>query len=76
MSKSATISFVDWRWGKRLKMRKSKMDVESLLEQIEIMREELVNIGLRDGLTASSTLEYSQLLDERIKVYQKLLQDT
>ncbi|WP_018930668.1 aspartyl-phosphate phosphatase Spo0E family protein [Gracilibacillus lacisalsi] len=57
-------------------MRKSKMDVESLLEQIEIMREELVNIGLRDGLTASSTLEYSQLLDERIKVYQKLLQDT
>ncbi len=52
------------------------MDVESLLEQIEIMREELVDIGLRDGLTASSTLEYSQLLDERIKVYQKMLKDT
>ncbi|WP_163583228.1 aspartyl-phosphate phosphatase Spo0E family protein [Gracilibacillus saliphilus] len=57
-------------------MSKSKMDVESLLEQIEIMREELVDIGLRDGLTASSTLEYSQLLDERIKVYQKMLKDT
>ncbi|WP_231710586.1 aspartyl-phosphate phosphatase Spo0E family protein [Gracilibacillus suaedae] len=59
-----------------IKKSNEKININLLLEQIEKMREELVDIGLRDGLTAPSTLEYSQLLDERIKVYQKMLKDT
>ncbi|WP_235182837.1 Spo0E family sporulation regulatory protein-aspartic acid phosphatase [Gracilibacillus boraciitolerans] len=33
-----------------------------------------MDIGFRDGLTAASTIQYSQLLDEKIEVYQKTLQ--
>ncbi|MGN8646330.1 Spo0E family sporulation regulatory protein-aspartic acid phosphatase [Gracilibacillus sp. HCP3S3_G5_1] len=47
-----------------------------LLKQIEIMRKKLVAIGFRDGLTAPSTIEYSELLDEQIEIYQKMLRDT
>ncbi|QGH37081.1 Spo0E family sporulation regulatory protein-aspartic acid phosphatase [Gracilibacillus salitolerans] len=47
-----------------------------LLERIEAMRNKLLDIGFRDGLTAPSTLKYSELLDEEIKVYQKLMKDT
>ncbi|WP_208589487.1 aspartyl-phosphate phosphatase Spo0E family protein [Gracilibacillus suaedae] len=54
-------------------MNNSEVDVDSLLERIELMREKLVDIGLREGLTAPSTLKYSELLDEQIKIYQKLI---
>ncbi|QGH36219.1 Spo0E family sporulation regulatory protein-aspartic acid phosphatase [Gracilibacillus salitolerans] len=56
-------------------MSNSEIDVELLLQRIEVMRSELVDIGFRDGLTAPSTLKYSELLDEQIKVYQKLKSD-
>ncbi|MFD2656626.1 aspartyl-phosphate phosphatase Spo0E family protein [Gracilibacillus thailandensis] len=59
-----------------IKESNEKLNINLLLEQIEKMREELVDIGLRDGLTAPSTLEYSELLDEQIKVYQRLLKET
>ncbi len=52
-----------------------KIDVESLLERIEVMRRELLDIGFRDGLTAPTTIKYSELLDEQIKVYQKMIRD-
>lgn len=54
-------------------MNKSEVDVDSLLERIELMREKLVDIGLREGLTAPTTLRFSELLDEQIKVYQELM---
>ncbi|SFL34165.1 Spo0E like sporulation regulatory protein [Gracilibacillus orientalis] len=57
-------------------MGNREIDVELLLERIEVMRRELLDKGFRDGLTAPSTLEYSELLDEYIKVYQKLKKDT
>ncbi|PWU67187.1 MULTISPECIES: aspartyl-phosphate phosphatase Spo0E family protein [Gracilibacillus] len=50
-------------------------DIGVLLEKIEIMRRELLDIGFRDGLTAPSTLEYSELLDEEIRIYQKIIKD-
>ncbi|MGN8646289.1 Spo0E family sporulation regulatory protein-aspartic acid phosphatase [Gracilibacillus sp. HCP3S3_G5_1] len=56
-------------------MSNSEIDKELLLERIEIMRKKLVDIGLRDGLTAPSTIEYSELLDEQIEIYQKLKSD-
>lgn len=56
-------------------MGNKEANIDSLLERIEVMRDELLAIGLRDGLTAASTLKYSELLDEYIKIYQKLMKD-
>ncbi|MGN8648148.1 Spo0E family sporulation regulatory protein-aspartic acid phosphatase [Gracilibacillus sp. HCP3S3_G5_1] len=56
-------------------MGNSEANIDSLLERIEVMRDELVAIGLRDGLTAPTTLEYSKLLDEYIKIYQRVMKD-
>ncbi|WP_163538170.1 aspartyl-phosphate phosphatase Spo0E family protein [Gracilibacillus sp. YIM 98692] len=57
-------------------MSKSERNVIPILKQIENMRRELVDIGLRDGLNAPSTLKHSELLDEQIKIYQKLKRKT
>ncbi|MGP4038798.1 Spo0E family sporulation regulatory protein-aspartic acid phosphatase [Gracilibacillus sp. D59] len=57
------------------KENNDEINVALLLERIEIMRKELVNIGFRDGLTASSTIKYSESLDEQIETFQKLIRD-
>ncbi len=58
------------------KENNDEINTASLLVKIEIMRKELVDIGFRDGLTASSTIKYSESLDELIEVYQKMIRDT
>ncbi|SHM58830.1 aspartyl-phosphate phosphatase Spo0E family protein [Gracilibacillus kekensis] len=52
-------------------MHKTQRNTEYLQDRIEILREELIKIGLRDGLTAPSTVRLSELLDKEIKVYQR-----
>ncbi len=48
-------------------------NIDVLSEKIEMMRKELLAIGFREGFTASSTIEYSELLDKQIEVYQKIV---
>ncbi len=50
-------------------------NIDVLSEKIEMMRSELLDIGFRDGFTASTTIEYSELLDQEIEVYQKIVSD-
>lgn len=50
-------------------------DIGVLLEKIEIMRRELLDIGFRDGLTAPTTIEYSESLDEEIRIYQEMIKN-
>ncbi len=59
-------------------MRKDQRDdlkIELLSERIEMMRDELLNIGLRDGLTASTTIKHSELLDEQIEIFQRVIKE-
>ncbi|MBU8908144.1 aspartyl-phosphate phosphatase Spo0E family protein [Desertibacillus haloalkaliphilus] len=42
---------------------------ERLLEEIDMMREKLVNYGLNYGLGHEKTLEYSQYLDALLNEY-------
>ncbi|MDX8047168.1 aspartyl-phosphate phosphatase Spo0E family protein [Gracilibacillus sp. S3-1-1] len=47
----------------------------SLLKRIEKMRRKLVNDAFRDGFTAPSTIKQSELLDEQIETYQKMIKN-
>ncbi|WP_163537237.1 aspartyl-phosphate phosphatase Spo0E family protein [Gracilibacillus sp. YIM 98692] len=47
-------------------------DQERLSERIEYMRNELIRIGMRDGLNADTTIAYSKQLDILIKDFQKI----
>ena len=45
------------------------MDRDQLEYQIELKRAELVNVALKDGLSSSSTIRYSQELDSLLNEY-------
>ncbi|SFL33238.1 Spo0E like sporulation regulatory protein [Gracilibacillus orientalis] len=57
------------------KGERDDINLKLLSERIEQMRDELVNIGFLDGLTAPTTIKYSKLLDEKIETFQKIIKE-
>ncbi|ENH95514.1 hypothetical protein J416_15697 [Gracilibacillus halophilus YIM-C55.5] len=45
---------------------------EMVSKRIEVLRDEFLIIGFRDGLTVPTTVRKSELLDEQIDLYQRL----
>lgn len=46
----------------------------SLGNKIESLRNEMIRIGIQEGLTSTRTIQISQKLDTYIAIYQKMLQ--
>ena len=53
----------------------SKKNVEkcNLIQIIQLLRQEMIETGLKEGLTSKKTIELSQKLDRHITRYQVLM---
>jgi hypothetical protein len=49
-------------------------EIFSLGNKIESLRNEMIRIGIQEGLTSTRTIQISQKLDMYIAIYQKMLQ--
>lgn len=49
-------------------------EILSLGNKIESLRNEMIRIGIQEGLTSTRTIQISQKLDMYITIYQKMLQ--
>jgi hypothetical protein len=49
-------------------------EILSLGNKIESLRNEMIRIGIQEGLTSTRTIQISQKLDTYIAIYQKMLQ--
>ncbi|WP_318615964.1 aspartyl-phosphate phosphatase Spo0E family protein [Sporosarcina sp. YIM B06819] len=47
---------------------------QNLEKEIELLREAMVNVAVRDGLTAEETIEFSKKLDILINKYNKIIE--
>jgi hypothetical protein len=49
-------------------------EIVSLGNKIESLRNEMIRIGIQEGLTSTRTIQISQKLDAYITIYQKMFQ--
>jgi hypothetical protein len=49
-------------------------EILSLGNKIESLRNEMIRIGIHEGLSSTRTIQISQELDTYIAIYQKILQ--
>lgn len=65
------IHFIKLKSSRKLGEWLMVSEIEKLEEQINLLREELIQIAKASGLNSNATLRYSQELDDLITMYQK-----